>query len=58
VFTKKNHTGDAILEWVVLIALVVVVGGVVAYTVATQGGAEGTATGNWIKSLNVPSAHP
>ena len=53
-----NHIGDAILEWVVLGALVIAVVGIVAYNVATKGGAQGTALGNWINSIAVPSAHP
>lgn len=53
-----SHKGDAILEYVVLGALVLAVVGVVAYTIATKGAAEGTNTGNWIDSINVPAAHP
>ena len=54
----KNHIGDAILEWVVLGALVIAVVGIVAYNIASKGGAQGTALGNWINSIAVPSAHP
>ena len=55
-FTK--HIGDAILEWVVLGALVIAVVGIVAYSVASKGGAQGTSLGNWITSIAVPAAHP
>jgi hypothetical protein len=54
----SNHVGDAILEWVVLGALVIAVVGIVAYTVASKGGTQGTSLGNWITSISVPSAHP
>ena len=53
-----NHMGDAILEYVVLGALVLAVIGVVAYTIATKASGQGTATGNWINSIAAPSAHP
>ena len=53
-----NHMGDAILEYVVLGALVLAVIGVVAYTIATKAGSQGTATGNWINSIAAPSTHP
>ncbi len=54
----RTHRGDAILEWVVLGALVIAVVGVVAYTIASKGGAQGTSLGNWITSIAVPAAHP
>jgi len=53
-----QHIGDAILEWVVLGALVIAVVGIVAYSVASKGGAQGTALGKWITSIAVPSSHP
>jgi hypothetical protein len=54
----KNHIGDAILEWVVLGALVIAVVGIVAYNIASKGSAQGTNLGNWINSIAVPTAHP
>jgi len=54
----SKHKGDAILEWVILGALVIAVVGVVAYNVAKNGSTQGTALGNWITSIAVPSAHP
>jgi len=54
----SKHMGDAILEWVVLGALVIAVVGIVAYSVASKGSAQGTSLGNWITSIAVPSAHP
>jgi len=54
----RTHKGDAILEWVVLGALVIAVVGVVAYTIASKGSAQGTSLGNWINSIAVPTAHP
>jgi len=53
-----NHKGDAILEYVVLGALVIAVVGVVAYTIATKGAGEGNNLATWIDSINVPAAHP
>jgi len=53
-----NHKGDAILEYVVLGALVISVVGVVAYTIATKGAGEGNNLATWIDSINVPPAHP
>ena len=57
-FTKTNHKGDAILEWVVLGSLVIAVVGVIAYTIAKNGGAQGTLLSTWITSIGVPAAHP
>jgi len=53
-----NHKGDAILEYVVLGALVIAVVGVVAYTIATKGAGEGNNLATWSDSINVPAAHP
>jgi uncharacterized protein (UPF0333 family) len=53
-----THRGDAILEWVVLGALVIAVVGVVAYTIAKNGRTQGTALATWITSIAVPAAHP
>ncbi len=52
----SNHQGTSILEWVVTGVLVVAVVGVVAYSIATKGAAEGTSLGNWIDGINVPAA--
>ena len=57
-FTKMNHKGDAILEWVVLGSLVIAVVGIIAYTIAKNGGVQGTALSTWITSIAVPAAHP
>ncbi len=54
----RQHRGDAILEWVVLGALVIAVVGGVAYTIAKNGSTQGTALGKWITSIAVPTAHP
>ena len=54
----STHTGDALLEWVVLGALVISVVGVVAYTIAKNGSTQGTNLGKWITSIAVPAAHP
>ncbi len=54
----SKHKGDAILEWVVLGALVIAVVGGVAYTIAKNGGTQGTALSTWITSIAVPTAHP
>jgi hypothetical protein len=55
-FTK--HQGTTVVEWLVILCLVVVVGGVIAYTIATNASTQGGHTGNWINSLSVPDAHP
>ena len=52
----RNHIGDAILEWVVLGALVIAVVGVVAYSIATAGATEGGNLKSWIDGINVPSS--
>jgi len=54
----SKHKGDAILEWVVLGALVIAVVGGVAYTIAKNGSTQGTALSSWITSIAVPTAHP
>jgi hypothetical protein len=52
----SKHQGTSILEWVVTGVLVVAVVGVVAYSIATKGAAEGTSLGNWIDGINVPAS--
>jgi len=54
----SEHLGTTVVEWVIILSLVVVVGGVIAYTIATHASTEGGHTGNWINSLSVPDAHP
>ena len=53
-----NHQGTTVVEWVVILSLVVVVGGVIAYTIAAHANTQGGHTSNWITSLKVPDAHP
>ncbi len=54
----RHHRGDAILEWVVLGALVTAVVGVVAYTIAEKSETQGLAVANLISKIAMPSAHP
>lgn len=56
VFHERKHRGDAILEWVVLGVLVIAVVGIVAYSIATNAGTEGTNLASWINGLNVPTS--
>ncbi len=51
-----NHVGDVVLEWVVLVALVVAVVGVIAYAIATAGATEGNNLKSWIDGINVPTS--
>jgi hypothetical protein len=53
-----NHKGTTTLEWVVIGALVILILGVISWTIATKANGEGASTGNWIDSINVPNAHP
>jgi len=53
-----THRGDAILEWVVLGALVIAVVGVVAYTIAKNSNIQGFTVTDLISKISVPSAHP
>jgi len=53
-----NHTGTTTLEWVVVGSVVILLLGVVAWTIASKANGEGGSTANWIDSINVPNAHP
>ena len=53
-----NHKGDAMLEYVILGALVLAVVGAIIYSVATAVSGQGAKTGTWVTSINVPATHP
>jgi hypothetical protein len=46
-FTKMNHKGVAVLEFIPLGAIVITVVIIILYTIAKNGGASGTSLGTW-----------
>jgi hypothetical protein len=54
----SDRSAQAIPEWIVGLVIVILLGGVVVWGIATSANAEGTSAGAWINSINVPNAHP
>jgi len=53
-----QHQGEAILEWVVLGAVVIAVVGAVVYTITNSSKTQGLAAADQISKIAAPTAHP
>jgi hypothetical protein len=54
-FDKK---ASEIPQFVILLAIAVMLGGVAVYGIMNSASTQGTAVSTWISSLAVPAAHP
>jgi hypothetical protein len=53
-----DRSAQAIPEWIVGLVIVILLGGVVVWGIATAANGEGANAGAWINSINVPNVHP
>jgi hypothetical protein len=53
-----DRKGSEIPQFVILLAIAVVLGGVAVYGILNSVSAQGNSVSTWIDSLAVPAAHP
>ena len=54
----SDKRASEIPQFVVVLAIVVVLGAVAVWGILTNVGTQGDAVANWVSSLAVPAAHP
>jgi hypothetical protein len=57
-YMLSDQRASEIPQFVVVLAIVVVLGAVAVWGILTNVGAQGDAVSNWVSSLAVPASHP